>query len=159
MHTEFRKCTVPDEIPDLRSFDRKVFPKADLFTAKEWRRYESYWMMIDRVAVGCCAFQLNVNFQDDLRDDNINPPMKASLYITTTGILPGFQHKGLGQLMKSWQIAYARHNGFDRIVTNTRKRNNAMISLNQKFGFRIIRSTPGYYSGPTDATVVMELRL
>jgi ribosomal protein S18 acetylase RimI-like enzyme len=159
MQTEFKKAVIPDDIPRLRAFDRKVFPKADLFGTKEWREYESYWMTIAGVAVGCCAFQLNVDFQDDLRDDDINPPMKASLYITTTGILPTFQHSGFGRLLKCWQIAYAKHNGFNRIVTNTRKRNRAMISMNRKFGFRIIRTTPRYYSGPTDATVVMELSL
>ncbi len=83
----------------------------------------------------------------------------GSLYISTTGILPKFQGKGFGQLLKCWEIAYARHNGFTRIVTNTRKRNRSMIALNRKFGFRIIRTTPRYYSDPTDSTVVMELTL
>ena len=34
-----------------------------------------------------------------------------------------------------------------------------MIALNRKFGFRAIRTTPGYYANPSEATVVMELRL
>ncbi|HXP87485.1 MAG TPA: LamG domain-containing protein [Bryobacteraceae bacterium] len=52
-----------------------------------------------------------------------------------------------------------RYHGFHRIVTNTRSRNARMIALNQEFGFRIVRTTPGYYSDPKDATVVMELQL
>lgn len=66
---------------------------------------------------------------------------------------------GFGQLLKSWEIAYARFHGFSRIVTNTRKANAGMIALNRKFGFRTLRTTPRYYSAPPDATVVMELVL
>jgi ribosomal protein S18 acetylase RimI-like enzyme len=34
-----------------------------------------------------------------------------------------------------------------------------MIALNEKFGFKVLRSSEGYYSSPSEATVVMELRL
>jgi len=159
MHVEFLRAVLPHEIRKLRAFDRKVFPKADLFSAEEWKEYESYWMMVEATAVGCCALQPNVDFQDDIREDEVNPPMKGSLYIASTGILPISQGKGLGQILKCWQVAYAKYHGFNRIVTNTRKRNSRMISLNEKFGFKIIRTTPGYYFEPNDATVVMELKV
>jgi len=116
-------------------------------------------MLVDRVKVGCCAFERHVDFQQDLRADECNPRRDGSLYISTTGILPRFQGQGFGQLIKQWQIAFARHHGFTRIVTNTRKRNAAMIALNRKFDFRVLRTGPRYYSAPTDATVVMELLL
>jgi ribosomal protein S18 acetylase RimI-like enzyme len=157
MHVEFRKAVIPDEIPKLRAFDKKVFPKADLFSTREWREYESYWMIVDGTAVGCCAFQPNVDFRED-KDDS-NPPLKGSLYVTTTGILPDSQSTGLGRMLKCWQIAYAKYHGFNRIVTNNRKRNAKIISLNREFGFHIVRTTSGYYSDPNDATVVMERRL
>jgi hypothetical protein len=44
------------------------------------------------------------------------------------------------------------------MVTNCWESNAAMISINQKFEFRVIRSTPGYYEDG-EATVVMELDL
>ena len=116
-------------------------------------------MTVNGTVIGCCAFQRDVDFQEDVRADGDNPYMKRSLYIATTGILPRFQGGGFGQLLKCWQVSYAIHHGFTRIVTNTRKKNLRMISLNRKFGFRIIRATPAYYSGPPDATVVMELKL
>jgi ribosomal protein S18 acetylase RimI-like enzyme len=143
----------------LLAFDRKVFREPDWFPAEYWRICEAYWMLVDRRKVGCCAFQKNVDFQEDIREDGLNPRRKGSLYISTTGILPQFQGMGFGQLLKSWQIAYARHHGFTRIVTNTRRGNAAMIRLNRKFGFRTVRSTPRYYCDPTEATVVMELDL
>ena len=116
-------------------------------------------MIIDGQRVGCCAFQPNMDFQEDIRDDEVNPSLKGSLYITTTGILPKLQRAGLGLILKSWQIAYAKRHGFRRIVTNNRRRNSAIIRLDKKFGFRVIRTTPEYYRSPTDSTVVMELRL
>ncbi len=62
-------------------------------------------------------------------------------------------------MLKCWQIAYAWQNKFNRIVTNTRKRNKPMIHLNRRFDFEAIRVTPNYYSQPADSTVVMELRI
>lgn len=159
MKTEFRKANPAAELRSLTAFDRKVFPPSDLFDADYWEACLVYWLIVDGIKVGCCAFEEHADFQDDVRTDGINPPRKGSLYIASTGIQPKLQGKGFGTLLKSWQICYARHHGFKRIVTNTRRRNTAMVMLNQKFGFEIIRITPRYYSDPGDATVVMELRL
>jgi GNAT superfamily N-acetyltransferase len=158
LKTEFRKALIPQDLRSLTAFDLKVFP-ADHFPASEWRRYESWWLIVDGRKVGCCAFEPHVDFQEDLRRDGANPKMRGSLYIASTGILPRFQGQGLGLLLKYWQIAWAKQYGFTRLVTNTRKRNSIMIALNRKVGFRTIRTTPGYYTAPVDATVVMELRL
>jgi GNAT superfamily N-acetyltransferase len=158
LRTEFRKALIPQDLRSLTAFDRKVFP-SDHFPTSEWRRYQSWWLIIDGRKVGCCAFEPHVDFQEDLRRDGVNPKMRGSLYIASTGILPRFQGQGLGQLLKYWQIAWAKRNGFTRLVTNTRKHNSTMIALNRKVGFRTIRTTPGYYAAPADATVVMELRL
>jgi len=157
LRTEVRKAVLPAEVRSLQVFDRKVFRKSDWFPASYWRTCESYWLLVNGVKIGCCAFQKHVDFLEDLGDDN--PSVHGTLYISSTGILPKFQGQGFGQLLKCWEIAYARHHGFARIVTNTRKRNAAMIALNRKFGFRIVRISPRYYSDPTDAAVVMELAL
>lgn len=143
----------------LMSFDRKVFRPDDRFPSVYWRHVISYWMLVDEVKVGCCAFETNVDFQQDQREDDRNPPMSGSLYIASTAILPKYQRRGFGRLLKSWQLAFALRHRFHRIVTNTRERNEAMIHLNRKFGFDVIRVTPDYYSKPNDATVVMELLL
>lgn len=159
MKTEFRKAVLPDEIRSLMAFDRKVFPPSDLFDAAYWRSCVSYWMLIDGIKAGCCAFEEHVDFRDDCNAEAANPPRKGSLYICSTGILPKFQGKGLGTLLKSWELAYARYHGFTRVVTNMRSRNDAIIRLNRKFGFQVVRTTPGYYSDPPDSTVVMVLKL
>ena len=151
MKTEFRKAELPRELRSLAIFDRKVFP-SDYFPPSYWNACEAYWLLVEDRKIGCCAFEEHVDFPGDT-------PMQGSLFISTTGILPPFQGVGFGRMMKAWQIAYARYRGFTRIVTNTRKRNRAMIALNESFGFQVIRTISRYYANPTGATVVMELLL
>ena len=159
MKTEFRKAVLPRDLHALMAFDRATFLWSDLFPAAYWKTCESWWLLVGGIKVGCCAFQRNVDFQEDLNTQGTNPEVKGCLYIETTGILPKYQGRGLGRLMKSWQISYASWHGFTRIVTNTRKRNIPMIELNKRFGFEVIRTTPRYYRDPIDATVVMERTL
>jgi ribosomal protein S18 acetylase RimI-like enzyme len=159
MRTEIRRVKTQQEIGGLLAFDRKVFSEADRFPAEYWKRVQSYWLLIDGIKVGCCAFENHVDFLQDLREDGLNLAMPGSLYIASTGILPRFQGHGFGRMLKSWQVAYAWRHKFHRVVTNTRKRNKAMIHLNRKFNFQVLRITPNYYCDPPDATVVMELRI
>ena len=147
LRTEFIRAELPRDLRALIAFDRRVFP-SDHFGAADWKRYEAYWLVVDRRRIGCCAFEKNVDSDENKR--------KGSVYISTTGILPAYQGMGFGTLMKAWQIAWARRHGFRRIVTNTRKRNAAMIALNRKFGFRVVRTIPGYYDDPPDSALVME---
>lgn len=158
MKVEFRKAAT-NELRSLTAFDHAVFPKSDWFSDECWRTYESWWMIVDGVKAGCCAFEKHVDFSEDLRRAGKNPRLRGSLYITSTGILPRLQGRGLGELLKAWQIGYARRHGFRRIIANTRKSNVRMIRLNRKFGFKVIRTTRGYYHDPVEATVVMELKL
>lgn len=146
MELEFRRVDVEKELRRLRDFDRRVFPKADLFPASFWRAAEVYWMLVNARRVGCCALQ------EDLEDPTI-------LAISSTGILPAWQGIGLGRVMKTWQISYARLHGYKRIVTETRESNSRMIRMNQAFGFRIVRTTPECYFDPDEAAVEMELVL
>lgn len=159
MNIEFRQAILPRELRSLTRFDRKVFSASDAFPPSYWKECEAWWMLLDGRKVGCCAFQRDVGFQEDIAPDGRNSFHKGYLYISTTGLLPEYQGRNLGALLKAWQIAYARHHGFTRIFTNTRKRNKRMIELNKAFGFQVLRTTPRYYAEPVDATVVMELRL
>ena len=161
MQTEFRPANIPAELRSLVLFDHKAFAAypSDWFDSSHWRTYQAWWLILNRRKVGCCALQPNVDFQGNAPDQNQTPPRKGSLYIASTAVLPEFRSLGLGSLFKAWQISYARQQGFTRIVTNTRKSNKAMIRLNQKFGFKIVRTIPSYYFGPAESTVVMERQL
>jgi len=157
METEFRRAILPADLRSLMTFDRACFSRGDWFPADYWRAIDSYWMLIEGRKVGCCAFEPHRDFDDHSGE---RPPRRAgSLYIATTGIRPAQQGKGYGSLLKAWEVAYARRHDFERVVTNVRKRNHSMIALNEKFGFRAIKTIPRYYAAPADATVVMELVL
>jgi ribosomal protein S18 acetylase RimI-like enzyme len=143
METEFRKAEVEKELRRLRAFDKLVFPAADVFPASYWRECDVYWLLVEGKRVGCTALQREAGDE-------------KTLYIASTALLPEWQGQGLGPLMKAWQIAYARRNGFQRIVTEARAGNTRMIRLNKSFGFRIARRVKGYYFEPEETAVVME---
>ena len=157
MLLEFRKAVLPDEAAELRRVDVEIFAD-DAFDEALWPLLESYWILVDARVAGCAAFIHDADFQEDLRDDEENTPQPGTLYIQSTGLLPQYRGQGLGHRIKAWQIEYARQNGFRRIVTNCRETNSAMISINKKYGFQPIRTTPAYYEDG-EATVVMELLL
>lgn len=145
----------------LIRFDHQTFRAypADWFDEEDWKAYDTWWMIVSGRKVGCCAFEPHIDFREDISARAENPRRINSLYIVSTGILPACQGAGLGSLLKCWQIAYARQQGFTRVITNTRTSNRRMIRLNRKFGFHVLRTTPGYYANPREGTVVMELRL
>jgi ribosomal protein S18 acetylase RimI-like enzyme len=157
MVLEFRKAMVPEEVAELRRVDEEIFGK-DAFEEELWYLVEAYWIVVDGSVAGCAAFVHDVDFAEDLREDNENVARRGTLYIQTTGLLRAYRGRGLGRRVKEWEIEYARRHGFRRVVTNCREGNATMIGINEKYGFKAIRTTPGYYEDG-EATVVMELVL
>jgi ribosomal protein S18 acetylase RimI-like enzyme len=157
MLLEFRRAALPEEALDLWKLDVAIFGK-DAFAPEDWLSLESYWIVADGQVAGCAAFIRDVEFQEDLPGDRENAAQPGTVYIQSTGLLPEYRGRGLGTRIKAWQIEYAKRNGFRRMLTNCRESNAAMISINKKFGFRPIRSTPGYYEDG-ETSVVMELIL
>jgi GNAT superfamily N-acetyltransferase len=158
MKVSFGKAVLPREKKRLVAFDHKIFRRSDWFHSDDWDRYESYWMLVNDRRIGCCAFERAADFEVDL--DKHSAARSGSLYIASTSILPQHRGKGFGVRFKRWQIAWARRHGFTRIVTNCRKSNQAIIRLNEKFGFNILQTTPAnYYHHPPEPAVVMELNL
>lgn len=152
---------MPAELRSLVIFDHKAFREyqGDWFDADYWKQCVPWWMIVNGKKVGCCAFEHNVDFREDLSLSDENPFCRGSLYISSTGILPNSQGKGLGKLLKHWQLAYASYHGFTRIVTNHRESNRRIIRLNKSVGFKVARTTANYYENPTERVVVMELKL
>ena len=153
MSIEFRKVFVPDEIDALLAFDRQAFADFpdDLFDAEDWAGFISHWMIVDGETVGCSAV-----VHDEDYDETSKP---GSLWIASTGILPGHRRKGFGRLLKEWQISYAKEHKFKTIVTNMRQSNHPIIALNGKLGFTVREIAAGYYYDPDEDAIVMELQL
>ena len=157
MMLEFRRAVLPEDGAELWKLDVEIFG-VDAFTLEDWLSLESYWIVVDGQVAGCAAFIPDVEFQEDLRGEGENAAQRGTVYIQSTGLLWEYRGRGLGKRIKEWEIEYAKRNGFHRILTNCRESNAAMIAINEKYGFRAIRSTPGYYEDG-EATAVMELVL
>jgi len=150
---EFRRAAIPDEIDALCEFDRKVFHAypSDVYGPEAWKEFESHWLIVDGIIVGCTAFGHNVDYDYEARP--------GYLFISSTGVLPEFRRKGFGKEQKKWQIEYAKKNGFKIIVTNMRQSNEPIIRLNEWFGFKQRKVHLHYYHEPDEAAIVMELDL
>ena len=145
MNIEFPKAIIPDEIPALLDFDRRAFQayQSDIFPPEEWKKYDSYWMIVDGEIIGCAALEA-------LRKDY--------LWIASTAILPEYRNHEFGTRLKQWEIDYAKSHGFSRIGTMMRQSNEAIIRLNEKFGFKSV-PTQHRYPTPDEPGLKMELQL
>lgn len=141
----------------LATMDREIFGRDDAFSADNFGRCVNFLVYLNGFAIGSIVLMHNRSIARTYDDDE--PIMEGSLYIISTALLPEYQRIGLGSILKAWQIAYARHNGFKRIVTNARLRNKASIALNKKFSFQVVETIPGYYPKPKEDAVVMRLDL
>jgi ribosomal protein S18 acetylase RimI-like enzyme len=134
----------------------EIFGDDDNFTGlEEWIGHKCFFVVVANQAVGLIVLQHN--FKCTVSADTVRS--YGSLFIAGTGIVSEFRGEGIGTFVKRWEINYARKNRFKRISTNCRKSNARIIGLNQKFGFRIIRTVPYCYSNPEESAVVMELSL
>ena len=147
----------PDEMGLLCELDRKIFSEADAFDTPDlWEGLETFFITKDNAVVGSTALRQNTDVSRRSHEDNYVDCLN-SLYIVSTGILPTWQSRGIGSIVKAWQIDYGRKHGFSRIVTNTRASNLKSIRLNQKFGFKIINTVPNWYG--TETAIILELKL
>jgi ribosomal protein S18 acetylase RimI-like enzyme len=145
------------EAEALSEIDRKIYLPSDCFDDPElWKDYECFWIVVDDIIAGSIAIGLNLEFSGSWDEDK---PCPGCIYLAGTGLLPEFQRKGIGDIVKQWEIDYAKSHGFQRISTHCRKSNLGSLRLNQKFGFQIIGEFADYYEDPDEATTVMELIL
>src|ERR1700730_4595421 len=154
MKTEFLRAVVPKEIRNLVIFDHKAFRDypSDWFDRDDWEAYDPWWMIINNKKIGCCAFEPNVDFQEDIREYGKNPRLRGSLYIVTTGILPSFQSVGFGGLLRRWQLLYpdSRRGEWHRRLLRRRGAGDCRLPILSR---RVSRSTPSApCSSPTRTT-------
>lgn len=154
MSVEIRKAISKEDRELLCRMDKQMFPKGDVYDKPSyWKEYDCYFLLLDGKPIGSIAFKPHTA----PNGENEFIPSDDCLYITSTGILPRFQGRGWGAFLKAWEIVYARHCGFKRVLSHVRKSNTRIIKLNQKFGFRVVREMPNYYTDPREDGLLMEL--
>lgn len=154
------RAVIPKDVRSLVAFDRKTFPSKDEHAPPSYfldRHTRSFWLMKGRRRIGACCLKHHATFVPD--KERLSRYERDTLYILSTAILPAERGKGFGDILKAWQISYARKHGFAKIVTNTRVSNAASIALNRKFGFVITEAcVPDCYPDG-EASTVLELIL
>jgi len=60
-----------------------------------------------------------------------------SLYIESTAVLPNYQGKGIGKILKEFLIEEAKRRGYKRMTTHAT--NEVITHINEKFGFRKVK--------------------
>jgi ribosomal protein S18 acetylase RimI-like enzyme len=153
-----------EEIPLLAEMDRAVFSPPDALSEEDFcdPDFENFIILLDSTAIGSTILAPNRGITK--RYDDPLPVEEGVVYIISTALIPEFQEQGIGSIVKAWQIAYARRNGFKKIITNVRKSNLASLALNMKFGLRVTQLIPEYYNPEGDSefregTFVLQLKV
>jgi len=60
-----------------------------------------------------------------------------TFYIESTAVLPGYQNKGIGKMLKRTLIEEVKKYGYNRITTHAT--NEAIRRINKQFGFRDVK--------------------
>lgn len=79
--------------------------------------------------------------------------------ITNIATHPEYRRKGLGRCIVEALVGYARQNGLATISLEVRESNTAAIDLYKKFGFEVLGRRPKFYKAPTEAALIMALKV
>lgn len=140
----------------LCALDKIIFSEEDAFSnIDDWIGLETFFILVNNYIVGSIALKSDADVASSWNKEG--PKCPGTLYIISTAVAPNWQGQGIGDFAKKWEIEYAKIHNFQRIVTNARASNVKSIRLNQKYGFKIIKTMPNYY-GDEDS-LVLELKL
>ncbi len=140
----------------LAAMDRRCFPNKEDHSPPSYFKtpgMRSFWITYGSRRIGAMSLMHHRTYSVD--QYTFAEHCHGSLYLTSTGITVANQRKGIGAILKAWQIAYARRLRFGKIVTHARVSNIASINLNVKFGFTAVGLLRKYY-GETEDAVLLE---
>ena len=79
--------------------------------------------------------------------------------ITNIATHPDFRRMGYGRAVVEALIKYAKNNRLESISLEVRESNKAAISLYTELGFKVEGKRKDFYTKPTEAALVMVLRI
>ena len=158
LNFEIRRAILPGDAYELAALDRRMFPAEDIFSAHAFcaKELHCFWILHNDDHIGSTVMLHHCGLAPNWETDC--PKERGTMYVTSTGLLPKFQNRSFGSIVKAWQIAYAREEKYRRIVTNARVSNMGSIKLNRKFGFRGLGVLANFYNDG-EAALTMELVL
>ena len=79
--------------------------------------------------------------------------------ITNIATHPDFRRMGYGRAVVEALIKYAKNNRLESVSLEVRESNKAAIALYTDFGFKVEGKRKDFYTKPTEAALVMVLRI
>ncbi len=151
---EIKKAVVPRDIKILDRLDKLSFPDlSDQIYKESWKKYQNFILFVNKKSIGYVSVQPHTGLYNYKTYTHARRP--GALHLTSIGIIPGFRRNGLGELLVSWVMSYARLGNFKSINATSRTSNKPIISLLvKKFGFRITKEIKKFY--PDGETAVVE---
>lgn len=150
---EIKKAILPRDLKILERLDRLSFPDyQDQIYKESWEKYQNYIIFVNKKPVGYRSVQPHTGLYDYATDTH--EKKRGALHLTSVGIIPLFRRKGLGQLLLTWAIVYAKLGKFKSMNATCRKSNTPITSLFKKMGFKIICEIKNFY--PDGETAVVE---
>lgn len=150
---EIHKANIKKDVKLLYCLEKAIFPRDYDNLKRKWPQYpETYILFVKKKPVGYVIVQPHrglYNYKTGKYEIK-----SGSLHVSATGILPKFRGKGLGDVLKTWTIAYARVGSFKSINATARESNKPIIRLNKKFGFKVTRKIKKFY--PDGETALVE---
>ncbi|MBU6414711.1 GNAT family N-acetyltransferase [Patescibacteria group bacterium] len=150
---EIKKAKLPRDLKILEQLDTLSFPEyQDQIYKESWEKYQNYIVFVNKKPVGYRSVQPHTGLYDYATDTH--EKKREALHLTSVGIIPRFRRKGLGTLLITWAIAYARLGKFESMNATCRKSNKPIIALLKKTGFKITSEIKNFY--PDGETAVVE---
>jgi ribosomal-protein-alanine N-acetyltransferase len=129
-----------DDLDAIMALERRLFPPADRFPARQYRGYlraDPDLVLVaelDGVVVGCAA-------------GGVEP---AGGHVHTIGVDPAAQRRGVGRALVAGLLAAFAARQARRVVLEVRSGNVAAIALYRSLGFVATRKLPAYYPDGED---------
>ena len=138
----------------LVRLDAEIFLRSDRFSTTDWRKcgLQVYLLRVGRRIVGTVALEHN-------RDGETYGQVPGHIYLASIGIRPAWQGKGLGLILMSWVISYAKLGGFNKIRSHIRPSNRPSSRLHLRFGFKVLKTVPFLYLDPREEGLLLENNL
>lgn len=148
---EIKRAVLPRDLKILERLDRLSFPHLQAQIYKEdWKKYQNFIIFVRRKSVGYVSVQPHIGLYNK---KGVQERRRGSLHATVLGVIPSYRGKGIGELLTTFVIVYARIGGFQSVNATSRQSNQPIISLVKKMGFRITKKIKKYYDDGETAVV------
>ena len=79
------------------------------------------------------------------------------VHLMNLAVHPDHRHQSVGEGLVRWVLDMGREKGCRIVMLEVRESNHPALRLYEKLGFKVISVRPGYYRGPKEDALVMQI--